>query len=69
MFDTFSEKKFLLKQLVKRDLTSKYKDSVLITDEVVEDIKANTKYAPLHHPGNLAGIDAMRKALPNVPNG
>lgn len=29
MFDTFAEKKFLLKQLVKRDLTSKYKDSVL----------------------------------------
>ena len=29
MFDTINEKKFLLKQLVKRDLTSKYKDSVL----------------------------------------
>ena len=29
MFDTFAEKKFLLKQLVKRDLTSKYKDSAL----------------------------------------
>ena len=29
MFDTFSEKKFLLKELIKRDLTSKYKDSVL----------------------------------------
>lgn len=29
MFDTFSEKKFLLKELVKKDLTSKYKDSVL----------------------------------------
>ena len=29
MFDTFAERKFLLKQLVKRDLTSKYKDSVL----------------------------------------
>lgn len=29
MLDTFSEKKFLLKQLVKRDLTSRYKDSVL----------------------------------------
>lgn len=29
MFDTYDEKKFLLKQLVKRDLTSKYKDSVL----------------------------------------
>ena len=29
MFDSFTEKKFLLKQLVKRDLTSKYKDSAL----------------------------------------
>lgn len=29
MFDTFAEKKFLLKQLVKKDLTAKYKDSVL----------------------------------------
>ena len=29
MFDTVSEKRFLLQQLVKRDLTSKYKDSVL----------------------------------------
>lgn len=29
MFDTISEKKFLLRQLVKKDLTSKYKDSVL----------------------------------------
>ncbi len=29
MFDTVAEKKFLLKQLVKKDLTAKYKDSVL----------------------------------------
>ena len=29
MFDTVDEKKFLLKQLVKRDFTTKYKDSVL----------------------------------------
>ena len=29
MFDTYSEKKFLLKELIKKDLTSKYKDSVL----------------------------------------
>lgn len=29
MFDSINEKKFLLKQLVKRDLTSKYKDSFL----------------------------------------
>lgn len=29
MFDTFAEKKFLLKELVKKELTAKYKDSVL----------------------------------------
>lgn len=29
MFDTLDEKKFLLKQLVKRDFTTKYKESVL----------------------------------------
>lgn len=29
MFEMFNERKFLLKQLVKRDLTSKYKDSFL----------------------------------------
>lgn len=45
----------------------KYSDSVLITDEVIEDIKNLTKLGPLHHPGNLAGINAMKEALPNVP--
>ena len=46
----------------------KYSDSVLIDDTVVQDIKDLTKLGPLHHPGNLAGIEAMRKALPGVPN-
>lgn len=45
----------------------KYSDSVLIDDEVIESIKALTKLGPLHHPGNLAGIEAMKEALPNVP--
>ena len=45
----------------------KYSDSVLITDEVVQDIRDLTKLGPLHHPGNLAGIEALRKVLPNVP--
>ena len=45
----------------------KYSDSVLITDEVIKDIEEFTKFAPLHHPGNLAGISAMKKAFPNVP--
>ena len=45
----------------------KYSDSVLITDEVIEDIKSLTKLGPLHHPGNLAGIEALKAVLPNVP--
>lgn len=45
----------------------KYSDSVLITDEVIEDIKELTKFAPLHHPGNLAGINGMKEYLKDVP--
>ncbi len=45
----------------------KYKDSVLITDEVIQDIVDMTKFATLHHPGNLAGIKALKEVLPNVP--
>lgn len=44
----------------------KYADSVIITDEVLKDIKNLTKLGPLHHPGNIAGIQAMQKALPEA---
>ena len=45
----------------------KYKDAVLITDEVIQDIVDMTKFATLHHPGNLAGIKALQEVLPEVP--
>ena len=45
----------------------KYSDSVLITDEVIKDIEDLTKLGPLHHPGNLAGIEAFKEALPDTP--
>ena len=45
----------------------KYSDSVLITDEVIKDIRDLTKLGPLHHPGNLAGIEALHEVLPKVP--
>ena len=45
----------------------KYSDSVLITDEVIQDIRDLTKLGPLHHPGNLAGIEALKEVLPKVP--
>jgi len=44
-----------------------YDKSVIITDEVIEHIKSLTKLGPLHHPGNLAGIEALKKVLPEVP--
>lgn len=44
----------------------KYSDSVIITDEVIEDIINLTKLGPLHHPGNLAGILGIEKAIPSV---
>ena len=45
----------------------KYKDAVLINDEVIQDIVDMTKFATLHHPGNLAGIKALQEVLPDVP--
>ena len=44
----------------------KYKDSVLITDEVIQDIVDMTKFATIHHPGNLAGIEALKEVLPDT---
>ena len=44
----------------------KYADSVVIDDQVLKDIKDLTKLGPLHHPGNIAGIKAMQKALPDA---
>ena len=45
----------------------KYKTSVMITYEVVEDLRKYSDLAPLHNPANILGIEAVRKALPNVP--
>ena len=44
-----------------------FKDSCLVSDDVIEQIKSLTDLAPLHTPGNLAGIYAMKEVLPNVP--
>ncbi len=44
-----------------------FKDSVLITKEVVEKMEECIDLAPLHNPPNLKGIFAMQSLLPNVP--
>ena len=45
----------------------KYHESVLITDEVVEDLDKFKCFAPLHNPANILGINAFKEVLPNVP--
>ncbi|MDO3722011.1 acetate kinase [Marinobacter sp. chi1] len=44
-----------------------FREAVLIDDDVIEGIQACSGLAPLHNPVNLAGIEAMRKLYPRVP--
>ncbi len=45
----------------------KFASSTIITDEVIEAIKACNDLAPLHNPANLIGIDACKKLMPTTP--
>ncbi|MDF1574204.1 MAG: acetate kinase [Bacteroidales bacterium] len=45
----------------------KYKESVLITKEVIQDIEACIDLAPLHNPANLKGIISVDALLPGIP--
>jgi len=44
-----------------------FKNSALINDKVIEQIKSLSDLAPLHNPANITGIEAFRKDLPDVP--
>jgi len=41
--------------------------SVLVDDEVIAVIRSSSHLAPLHNPANLAGIEAVRAARPDLP--
>lgn len=45
----------------------KFKSSVLINEEVLAAIKDVQDLAPLHNPPNIAGIEAAKEVLPEVP--
>lgn len=45
----------------------RFSDSVLITAEVLDEIKACERFAPLHNPHNLRGILVCQELLPGVP--
>ena len=45
----------------------KFKDAVLITEEVIKEIEGTEEIAPLHNPAAVLGINACKKVLPNKP--
>lgn len=44
-----------------------YKESVVVTDKVLDDIIALSDLAPLHNPAHAICIKAFREVLPNTP--
>lgn len=46
----------------------KITDSIIVNDAVKETIKEYVKFAPLHNPANLMGIDACEEIVPGKPN-
>ena len=44
-----------------------FKESVLVTDQVIEDIASLSDLAPLHNPAHVLGIKAVKEVLPNIP--
>ncbi|MBH0230156.1 acetate kinase [Halobacillus yeomjeoni] len=46
----------------------RFSESVLINEEVINEIEEVSDLAPLHNPANLTGIRSFREVLPNVPH-
>src|SRR5947209_7775026 len=46
---------------------NEYRESVRITPQVKEAIRRLSSFAPLHNPANLEGIEAVERALGNIP--
>jgi acetate kinase len=45
----------------------RFSSAVLVDDAVIAALRAVSPLAPLHNPANLAGIEAVRAVLPDVP--
>ncbi|MEB2492580.1 acetate kinase [Peribacillus frigoritolerans] len=44
-----------------------FSESVLITEDVIEEIEKLSELAPLHNPANITGIQAFKRILDDVP--
>ncbi|MDT9136276.1 acetate kinase, partial [Escherichia coli] len=45
----------------------KYHESVLIDQDVLDELKACIPFAPLHNPANISGILAAQEHFPGLP--
>ncbi len=45
----------------------RFADPVLITDELVDEVRDLIPLAPLHNPANLEGIEVARRMFPDLP--
>src|SRR5690348_1940685 len=45
----------------------RFSDSVLVDDEVLDAIRSFSRLAPLHNPANLAGLEAVARVRPGLP--
>ena len=45
----------------------KFASSIIITDEVMDQIKDCQRLAPLHNPHNIKGIEACQELFPDIP--
>lgn len=46
----------------------KFSSSVLLTDEILREVKELSPIAPLHNPGCIMGVEAIRKIAPSLKN-
>ncbi|WP_321344323.1 acetate kinase [Breoghania sp.] len=43
-------------------------ESTLVTESVMEQLNSCIRFAPLHNPANIAGIEECQKKFPGIPN-
>ncbi|MCD0482997.1 acetate kinase [Streptacidiphilus sp. ASG 303] len=46
---------------------TRFTEPTLVTDEVLEEVRALTPLAPLHNPANVTGIETARALRPDLP--
>lgn len=46
---------------------NRFRQSVIVDERIIEELRALSSLAPLHNPANLLGIEACRSEMPDTP--